>query len=208
MIAWFEDKMRYADDIESVKKASDLENIAKSFETFTTEIQTNRRKMEEISTKGQELISRNIRPQNVQEYIEKLLDLWQQLMQATSLKERFLNEKLTLEKFEKSLKEFNNWMDKTERILRSDNFGKDVDGTILLQSKHREVRDEISGKEKSITVLEDMIDNKVKASKVLSEMMRGRYDDIRERYFKHQAKFHVINFVRYQLMNLIITLRF
>ena len=187
MIAWFEDKIRYADDIESVKKASDLENIARTFETFTTEIQTNRRKMEEISTKGQELISRNIRPQNVQEYIEKLLDLWQQLMQATSLKEKFLTEKLTLEKFEKSLREFNNWMDKTERMLRSDNFGKDVDGAILLQSKHREVRDEIFGKEKSIAILEDMINSNVKENKDLSEMMGGQYDDIRERYFKHQS---------------------
>eukprot|EP00112_Aurelia_sp_Birch-Aquarium-sp1_P010664 Seg2271.6 transcript_id=Seg2271.6/GoldUCD/mRNA.D3Y31 product="Spectrin alpha chain non-erythrocytic 1" protein_id=Seg2271.6/GoldUCD/D3Y31 len=182
MIAWFEDKMRYAVDVDSIKKALDLESIAKGFDAFTTEIQTNRRKMEEISTKGQELISRNIRPQNVQEYIDKLLHMWQQLMQATSLKERFLSEKLTLEKFEKSLRDFNQWIDKTERALRSDNFGKDLDATILLQTKHKEIVDEISGKGKSITALEDMIDNNVKENKDLSEMMRGQCDDICERF--------------------------
>ena len=207
-MAWFEDKMRYAGDLESVKKASDLGNIAKNFEAFTTEVQSNRKKMEEISAKGQELVTRNIRPQNVQEYIEKLLDLWQQLMQATSFKEKFLNEKLTLEKFEKSLRDFNNWMDKTERILRNNSFGKDVDGTLLLQSKHKEVRDEISMKEKSITVLEDMIDKNVKENKDLSEMMRGQCDDIRERYLEDQATFHAIAIIRHQLMILIFAVTF
>ena len=179
MLSWIKEKLKYANS--KPETTTNLQHQKKVYDAVEAEMVANKKNIYEAVSSAVALIDRSIRTESVNHHKNSLLESFHTLETALERKCKELQEKLTLSSIEDALGEMGKWLDTTERLLRVENLGKDMDSVVSLQTKHKETANEITEKNKVMNDMEEMIDADIQIYKLQLDEIKGRYDDICER---------------------------
>ena len=142
----------------------------------------NSKNMKDCISDAQALIEQSIRAESVNFHMNSLLESWDELKTALKKKGEQLQERFVLDKIENAFGGIVKWLERTEHSLSKNDFGKDLNSVVSLQAKQKEIANEAIEKEEVMKEVEGLLDNRVKVYTSQRDEMRGRFDDICERY--------------------------
>ncbi|XP_058446279.1 spectrin beta chain, non-erythrocytic 5 isoform X3 [Malaya genurostris] len=133
---WISQKMQVALD-ENYREPSNLQSKIQKHTAFDAELGANSSRVSAIIEEGESLINADHYAKAlVQEQLDVLEADWQKLREASGDKKDRLAEAYEARLFERSLEDFNNWMDEVELQLSSEDYGRDLASVNNLLKKH------------------------------------------------------------------------
>ena len=179
MLSWTNEKLKYLTS--EPEAAAALQNSKKDHDATEAEMSANSTNLKDVVTSAQSLIEQSIRVDSVNNHKKSLLESWDALQAAMKRKGEQLRERLILDKVDNTFVELTKWLKKTEDLLNNDNMGKDLDTVMSLQTKQREIANEIMDKEKVLADIEMTMSDGIEIFRSDMEEMKGRFDDICDR---------------------------
>ncbi|XP_058129165.1 spectrin beta chain, non-erythrocytic 1 [Anopheles coustani] len=133
---WINQKMQIALD-ENYREPSNLQSKIQKHAAFDAELLANSGRVTAIIEEGESLINaEHYASDLVQEQLDILESEWQKLQEASREKKERLAEAYEALLFQRSLEDFNNWMDEVESQLSSEDYGRDLASVNNLLKKH------------------------------------------------------------------------
>uniref|UniRef100_A0A1Y9H0U3 Spectrin beta chain n=2 Tax=Anopheles dirus TaxID=7168 RepID=A0A1Y9H0U3_9DIPT len=133
---WTNQKMQIALD-ENYREPSNLQSKIQKHAAFDAELLANSGRVTAIIEEGESLINaEHYASALVQEQLDIVESEWQKLREASREKKERLAEAYEALLFQRSLEEFNNWMDEVEAQLSSEDYGRDLASVHNLLKKH------------------------------------------------------------------------
>ncbi|XP_058824690.1 spectrin beta chain, non-erythrocytic 1 isoform X6 [Topomyia yanbarensis] len=133
---WISQKMQVALD-ENYREPSNLQSKIQKHTAFDAELGANSSRVSAIIEEGESLIdAEHYASALVQEQLDVLEADWQKLREASLEKKDRLAEAYEARLFERTLEDFNNWMDEVELQLSSEDYGRDLASVNNLLKKH------------------------------------------------------------------------
>ncbi|CRK98513.1 CLUMA_CG011869, isoform A [Clunio marinus] len=134
---WLGQKLQVALD-ENYRETSNLQSKIQKHGVFDAELLANTSRVAAVITEGEALIeSKHYASAEIQQQIEMLESEWGKLQEASREKKIRLSEAYEALIFNRSLDEFNSWMDEIESHLSSEDYGKDLPTVNNLIKKHQ-----------------------------------------------------------------------
>ena len=179
MMSWTNEKLKYATS--EPETSATLQNSKKDHDATEAEMSANSTNLKDVVNSAQSLIEQSIRVDSVNYHKQSLLESWDALQAAMKRTGEQLRERLILDKVDSAFVELTKWLDKTEDLINNDNMGKDLDAVMSLQTKQREIANEIKDKKKVLTDVERTMNDGIEIFRSDMEEMKGRFDDICDR---------------------------
>lgn len=133
---WLNQKMQVALD-ENYREPSNLQSKIQKHAVFDLELNANTNRVEAVIAEGVILIdAKHFASKEIISQLEMLETDWQKLQDASRNKKERLLEAYEALIFNRSLDEFNRWMDEVESHLSSEDYGKDLASVNNLLKKH------------------------------------------------------------------------
>ncbi|XP_049531966.1 spectrin beta chain, non-erythrocytic 1 isoform X2 [Anopheles darlingi] len=133
---WITQKMQIALD-ENYREPSNLQSKIQKHAAFDAELCANSGRVTAIIEEGESLINAEHYASGVvQEQLDILESDWHKLREASREKKERLAEAYEALLFQRSLEDFNNWMDEVEVQLSSEDYGRDLASVNNLLKKH------------------------------------------------------------------------
>uniref|UniRef100_A0A182F9J7 Spectrin beta chain, non-erythrocytic 5 n=1 Tax=Anopheles albimanus TaxID=7167 RepID=A0A182F9J7_ANOAL len=133
---WIAQKMQIALD-ENYREPSNLQSKIQKHAAFDAELCANSGRVTAIIEEGESLINAEHYASGVvQEQLDILESDWHKLREASREKKERLAEAYEALLFQRSLEDFNNWMDEVEGQLSSEDYGRDLASVNNLLKKH------------------------------------------------------------------------
>uniref|UniRef100_A0AAG5CRA5 Spectrin beta chain n=1 Tax=Anopheles atroparvus TaxID=41427 RepID=A0AAG5CRA5_ANOAO len=133
---WINQKMQIALD-ENYREPSNLQSKIQKHAAFDAELLANSGRVTAIIEEGESLINaEHYASDLVQEQLDIVESEWQKLQEASREKKERLAEAYEALLFQRSLEDFNNWMDEVESQLSSEDYGRDLASVNNLLKKH------------------------------------------------------------------------
>ena len=115
---------------------SNLQNKIQKHAGFEAEVAANKSRLVAINTEGEELCSRgHFASQEIAGQLEDLASEWTHLQDTSKLKRERLHEANTALIYLHGLDEFETWLEENERLLESEDHGKDLNSVSKLLKK-------------------------------------------------------------------------
>ncbi|XP_035899186.1 spectrin beta chain, non-erythrocytic 1 isoform X2 [Anopheles stephensi] len=133
---WTNQKMQIALD-ENYREPSNLQSKIQKHAAFDAELLANSGRVTAVIEEGESLINaEHYASSLVQEQLDIVESEWQKLSEASREKKERLAEAYDALLFQRSLEDFNNWMDEVEAQLSSEDYGRDLASVHNLLKKH------------------------------------------------------------------------
>lgn len=133
---WLNQKMQIALD-ENYRDSSNLQSKIQKHAAFDSELNANKNRVEAVIAEGEALIeAQHFASKEIISQLEMLEADWQKLQEASREKRNRLDQAYEALIFNRSLDEFNRWMDEIETSLSSEDYGKDLASVNSLLKKH------------------------------------------------------------------------
>ena len=133
--SWVKEKTQVALD-ESYYDLSNLQNKIQKHAGFEAEVAANKSRLVTINTEGEELCSKgHFASQEIAGQLEDLASEWTHLQDTSKLKRERLHEANTALIYLHGLDEFESWLEENERLLESEDHGKDLNSVSKLLKK-------------------------------------------------------------------------
>uniref|UniRef100_A0A182W3B1 Spectrin beta chain n=1 Tax=Anopheles minimus TaxID=112268 RepID=A0A182W3B1_9DIPT len=133
---WTNQKMQIALD-ENYREPSNLQSKIQKHAAFDAELLANSGRVTAVIEEGESLINaEHYAGGLVQEQLDIVESEWQKLREASREKKERLAEAYEALLFQRSLEDFNNWMDEVEAQLSSEDYGRDLASVHNLLKKH------------------------------------------------------------------------
>ena len=121
---------------ESYYDLSNLQNKIQKHFGFEAEVAANKSRLVAINTEGEELCSRgHFASQEIAGQLEDLASEWTHLQDTSKLKRERLHEANTALIYLHGLDEFETWLEENERLLESEDHGKDLNSVSKIFKK-------------------------------------------------------------------------
>eukprot|EP00731_Ephydatia_muelleri_P023860 Em0016g131a len=148
---WIAEKMKVAGD-EAYKDPTNLEGKVQQQQAFEGELLANKGRIDAVIESARELVqSGHHSPEVIGTKAKEIEDLWAELGVLSGDKGRKLKQASEQQKYYRTVKDLDLWLDEVEKQLGSEDLGKDMSGVQLLQKK-------LNLLETDITVHQDQID--------------------------------------------------
>uniref|UniRef100_A0A182PG07 Spectrin beta chain n=1 Tax=Anopheles epiroticus TaxID=199890 RepID=A0A182PG07_9DIPT len=133
---WTNQKMQIALD-ENYREPSNLQSKIQKHAAFDAELLANTGRVTAVIEEGESLINaEHYASSLVQEQLDIVENEWQKLREASREKKERLAEAYEALLFQRSMEDFNNWMDEVEAQLSSEDYGRDLASVHNLLKKH------------------------------------------------------------------------
>lgn len=133
---WLTQKMQVALD-ENYREPSNLQSKMQKHAVFDSELNANTNRVEAVIAEGVGLVdAKHFASKEILTQLEMLETDWQKLQECSRNKKERLSEAYEALIFNRSLDEFNRWMDEVESHLSSEDYGKDLASVNNLLKKH------------------------------------------------------------------------
>ncbi|KAL5270487.1 hypothetical protein ACHWQZ_G001266 [Mnemiopsis leidyi] len=179
---WIGEKMKI---LSAAQLGSDLptaSSLLKHHELFDMEVNSHRDIVKQVCDLGQELIeSDNFDSDNMQLRIQQLQEHYEKLVQLCKQRQLRLLEVVAFQTYLSDTDEILNWLSDMEKIVQTEDLGKDEASAQLLLKKHKALEEEISGYEPMISGLKKQQDNLSSQDRLLP-VTRERQDSIEKKY--------------------------
>ncbi|XP_055376264.1 spectrin beta chain, non-erythrocytic 1 isoform X2 [Condylostylus longicornis] len=140
---WIVQKMQTAVD-ENYRDPTNLQSKLQKHSAFDAELITNSPRVNDVICEGEALIKADhYAKTEITENLEALETDWTKLQIASKEKRDKLQQAYEALKFNRSLDEFNNWMDEVESHLSSEDYGKDLAAVNHLLKKHERLESDV-----------------------------------------------------------------
>ncbi|XP_053955094.1 spectrin beta chain, non-erythrocytic 5 isoform X2 [Anastrepha ludens] len=141
---WLVQKMQVALD-ENYREPNNLQSKIQKHTTFDSELLTNASRVNDVINEGERLIKdEHFAKEEIAQQLKMLESDWNKLKAASKEKKEKLNQAYEAQAFNRSLDEFNNWMDEVESHLSSEDYGKDLATVNHLIKKHERLEADVA----------------------------------------------------------------
>ncbi|XP_055694009.1 spectrin alpha chain, non-erythrocytic 1 isoform X2 [Lutzomyia longipalpis] len=133
---WLHQKMQVALD-ENYREVSNLQSKIQKQSAFDSELNANVHRINVVMKEGEKLIDENhYAREEILSHLEFLETEWAKLQELSREKKERLAQAYDALIFDRSITEFNKWMDEVESHLSSEDYGKDLASVNNLLKKH------------------------------------------------------------------------
>ncbi|KAF5273495.1 hypothetical protein FQA39_LY07512 [Lamprigera yunnana] len=140
---WLTQKIQIAGD-DNYRDPSNLQSKIQKHITFEAEILANQNRLQAVIDEGQTLIaSKHFALDEIKSNIRILETDWRQLTELSQLKRERLGDAYQALLFDRSLDEFNSWLDEIEVQLKSTDYGKDLHSVNNLLKRHAVLENDV-----------------------------------------------------------------
>uniref|UniRef100_A0A1B0AD16 Spectrin beta chain, non-erythrocytic 5 n=1 Tax=Glossina pallidipes TaxID=7398 RepID=A0A1B0AD16_GLOPL len=141
---WLVQKMQLALD-ENYREPNNLQSKLQKHNAFDSELLSNASHVQEVIKEGERLIkSEHFAKEEIAQQLEMLEADWLKLKAASNEKKDKLNQAYQALNFNRSIDEFNNWMDEVESHLSNEDYGKDLPAVTNLIKKHERLETDVA----------------------------------------------------------------
>ncbi|XP_055911888.1 spectrin beta chain, non-erythrocytic 5 isoform X2 [Eupeodes corollae] len=141
---WLVQKMQIAID-ENYREPSNLQSKIQKHTAFDSELVSNASRVKDVIAEGEGLIKDDhYAKTEISKHLEMLESDWEKLTEASKEKKDKLNQAYDALTFNRSMDEFNNWMDEVESHLSSEDYGKDLSAVNNLIKKHERLEADVT----------------------------------------------------------------
>ncbi|KAL9901308.1 spectrin beta chain, non-erythrocytic 5 kst isoform 1-T1 [Glossina fuscipes fuscipes] len=141
---WLVQKMQLALD-ENYREPNNLQSKLQKHNAFDSELLSNASHVQEVIKEGERLIkSEHFAKEEIAQQLEMLEADWLKLKAASNEKKDKLNQAYEALNFNRSIDEFNNWMDEVESHLSNEDYGKDLPAVTNLIKKHERLETDVA----------------------------------------------------------------
>merc|ERR1719228_1695946 len=180
--SWVKEKTQVALD-ESYYDLSNLQNKIQKHAGFEAEVAANKSRLVAINTEGEELCSRgHFASQEIAGQLEDLASEWTHLQDTSKLKRERLHEANTALIYLHGLDEFETWLEENERLLESEDHGKDLNSVSKLLKKLQATEADILSRRETLKSLEEQYAKFESSNHFMIEELEQRFSNIQQRY--------------------------
>jgi spectrin beta len=168
---------------ESYYDLSNLQNKIQKHAGFEAEVAANKSRLVAINTEGEELCSRgHFASQEIAGQLEDLASEWTHLQDTSKLKRERLHEANTALIYLHGLDEFETWLEENERLLESEDHGKDLNSVSKLLKKLQATEADILSRRETLKSLEGQYEKFQASHHFMLEELEQRLSGILQRY--------------------------
>ncbi|XP_077298885.1 alpha spectrin [Arctopsyche grandis] len=133
---WINEKLKFATD-DSYLDPTNLNGKVQKHQNFEQELQTNKSRVDDIISTGQELIhQKHYASPQIESRTSEIVELWDTLAGASDKKGSKLQEASQQQQFNRTVEDVELWLSEIEGQLLSEDYGKDLTSVQNLQKKH------------------------------------------------------------------------
>ncbi|XP_050742582.1 spectrin beta chain, non-erythrocytic 5 isoform X4 [Drosophila biarmipes] len=141
---WLVQKLQVALD-ENYREPSNLQSKIQKHAAFDAELLSNSPRVQSVIHEGERLIrGEHFAKDEIAQQVQLLEGDWLKLKAASQTKKDKLQQAYDALAFNRSLDEFNNWMDEVELQLSSEDYGKDLAAVSNLLKKHERLEADVA----------------------------------------------------------------
>nr|XP_002732400.1 PREDICTED: spectrin beta chain, non-erythrocytic 5-like [Saccoglossus kowalevskii] len=189
MKAWIDEKLKIAGD-QSYKDVTDIQEKMKRLQrhqALEAEIIANQTKIKEIKQNGDVLIAKKHEHSvDIKERVQELLKHWNELVEASSSRGRFLEEAKDILEYNRQVDIVETWMREKEMMIAAGELGRDYEHCMELQKKLDDFGTSMTVDESRILLVNELADKLVKDKSTEADLVEQKRDDINDRWHKIQ----------------------
>ncbi|XP_057323872.1 spectrin beta chain, non-erythrocytic 1 isoform X4 [Microplitis mediator] len=179
---WLHQKQQVAGD-ENYRDPTNLQSKIQKHLAFESELVANRGRINDIINEGENLIDNNhYATKEIQDRLEDLESQWRILQETSELKKNRLNDAYQALLFNRTLDEFEAWMDDIETQLQSEDHGKDLSSIANLLKRHNNLENDVLGHNEACESIKDTAYNFNKTKHFMSDEINERAKNCINRY--------------------------
>lgn len=183
---WLNQKIQIAAD-ENYREPSNLQSKIQKHATFEAEINASGERIQNVVEEGKELIAADhYAADEICMHSEDLESEWKQLLELSKLKRDRLNEAYQALLFNRSLDEFETWLNDVEIQVRSTDSGKDLATANNLLKKHNALEKDVQQHADNCDSINEAAEHFVNTNHFMCDEIQERAQDVIARY--HQLK--------------------
>ncbi|XP_050313156.1 spectrin beta chain, non-erythrocytic 1 isoform X2 [Anthonomus grandis grandis] len=183
---WLAQKLSIASD-ESFKEPSNLQNKIQKHATFEAEVIASGERIQNVVEEGKELISaKHYASKEIGQRLDELENDWKHLLELSLLKRDRLNEAYQALLFNRSLEEFEVWLNDVEIQVNSLETGKDLATINNALKRHTALENDVQQHSENCEQIHDASEQFVKSGHFMSEEIKENADAVITRF--HQLK--------------------
>ncbi|KAI6237537.1 hypothetical protein M3Y95_00275500 [Aphelenchoides besseyi] len=187
LITWMNAKLQLAYD-DAYIDPTNLRSKLRKHLAFDAELQQSEHRIEKVKADGQQLLSEtHYESDRVQAQLDEVVEGWKELRSKSANKTRLLQESYEAHQLSSKVAILDNWLDRVEQDLGTEDHGSDITSTESLIAKHKLLRTEIEAKAPIVQEVVDKanhlkslnyenIDDQLK----LVESVRQRYSSLED----------------------------
>lgn len=179
---WLLQKVQVASD-ENYREPSNLQSKIQKHSAFDAEIVAYQGRIQGVANEGQYLIDSNhFASSEIETRLEELENDWKHLQELSALKRDRLNDAYQALLFNRSLDEFESWLNDVEQQLQSTDTGKDLATVNNLLKKHAALETDIQQHSDNCEVINDTVEQFIKNEHFMAEELQLRTEDVIMRF--------------------------
>ena len=180
--SWVKEKVQVALD-ESYYDSYNLQNKIQKHASFEAEIAANKQRLSSIQDEGEELCKKgHFASQEIANQLEDLQIEWSHLLETSNFKKTRLGDANEALIFIHVLDEFDSWLDDNEKVLESEDHGKDLNSVSKLLKKLQATESDIISRKETLKSLEDQYAKFESANHFMIQELEQRFSSITQRY--------------------------
>ncbi|XP_041352702.1 spectrin beta chain, non-erythrocytic 5-like isoform X2 [Gigantopelta aegis] len=183
---WIDDKLKiaYEDDFQDVTDLIDKMKKLQKHQAFEAEIVANTDRIKQIKEVGDLLIKKKHPAQKeIQQNTERLMNKWNELLQASANRGRGLGEARDILEFNEQADKVEMWMREKETLISQGDLGKDYEHCLELQKKVNDQESAgITVDEKRIKAINDLADRLVSQGRTDTQAVKKKREDMNHKW--------------------------
>ncbi|XP_048516488.1 spectrin beta chain, non-erythrocytic 1 isoform X6 [Dendroctonus ponderosae] len=183
---WLSQKLSIAAD-ENYREPSNLQNKIQKHATFEAEVIASGERIQNVVEEGKELIAADhYAAKEIGIRLDELENDWKHLLELSNLKRDRLNEAYQALLFNRSLEEFEAWLNDVEDQVHSIETGKDLATVNTLLKRHTALENDIQQHTENCEQIDDAAEQFVKSDHFMAYEIKESADSVITRF--HQLK--------------------
>ncbi|KAK9716990.1 Variant SH3 domain [Popillia japonica] len=183
---WLLYKIQAASD-ENYREPNNLQSKIQKHSAFDAEILAYQGRIQGVINEGQYLVdSKHFASNEIETRLEELENDWKHLQELSTLKRDRLNDAYQALLFNRSLDEFESWLNDVEQQLQSTDTGRDLATVSNLLKKHAALETDVQQHSDNCEVINDAIQQFLKNEHFMAEELQLRTEDVITRFHELQ----------------------
>ncbi|XP_014213231.1 spectrin beta chain, non-erythrocytic 1 isoform X2 [Copidosoma floridanum] len=180
--SWLHEKQQVASD-ESYRDSTNLQSKIQKHAAFESELAANKGRVSAVTSEGEALVKEDhFASKEIQERVNELDAEWELLQETSKLKKNRLDDAYQALLFNRTLDEFEAWMDEIETQLQSEDHGKDLSSVANLLKRHTNLENDVMSHNEACESMKETAANFQRAKHFMSEEIQERASAIINRY--------------------------
>ncbi|KAJ8678764.1 hypothetical protein QAD02_014551 [Eretmocerus hayati] len=179
---WLHEKQQVASD-ENYREATNLQSKIQKHVAFESELAANKGRVSAVTSEGEALVKENhYASKEIRVRLDELEAEWELLQETSKLKKTRLDDAYQALLFNRTLDEFEAWIDEIETQLQSEDHGKDLSSVAHLLKRHTNLENDVMSHNDACESIKETAANFQRANHFMSEEIQERATAIMNRY--------------------------